>query len=125
MDIKLKGKVRTILLPEDLCVRLERYRSSCKIASGSIFRTEAGRPLSRKQIWRDMKALCGPAHVEPSKVFPHNLRHLFATVFYQACHDLAGLADVLGHSCLEATRIYLKVSQSIHVARINGLPLLI
>ncbi len=125
VDIKLKGKVRTILLPEDLCARLERYRSCRNIASGPVFRTEAGRPLSRRQIWRDMKALCGPAHVKPTKVFPHNLRHLFATVFYQACRDLAGLADVLGHSCLETTRIYLKVPKNIHAARINGLPLLI
>lgn len=125
IDIRLKGKVRTILLPEDLCARLERYCAQHQVCSGPVFRSRSGRALSRRQIWRDMKALCTPARLEPSKVFPHNLRHLFATVFYQACRDLAGLADVLGHSCLDTTRIYLKASRSVHAARINGLPLLI
>lgn len=125
IDIRLKGKVRTILLPEDLCTRLGLYCVQHEISTGPIFRSHAGRPLSRRQIWRDMKALCAPARLEPSKVFPHNLRHLFATVFYQTCRDLAGLADVLGHSCLDTTRIYLKVPRNVHAARINGLPLLI
>ncbi len=125
IDIHLKGKVRTVLLPDALKRRLERYRRHRGLAHGPIFLTQHDRPLSRRQIWRDMKALCAPAKVAATKVFPHNLRHLFATVFYQMCHDLSGLADVLGHSSLETTRIYLKVSNEVHAQRLNGLPLLI
>jgi len=105
--IRLKGKIRTILLPGKLCRKLLKYARKQKIASGAIFLTRDGANLSRKQIWREMKGLCKAAGVEPSKVFPHNLRHLFATAFYRACKDIVKLADVLGHSCIETTRIYL------------------
>lgn len=105
--ISLKGKIRTILLPKKLCRKLLKYARKNNIASGEIFLTRGGGSLSRKQIWAEMKALCGWAGVEPSKVFPHNLRHLFARCFYQACRDVARLADVLGHSSIETTRIYL------------------
>lgn len=106
-EISLKGKIRTILLPEKLCRKLLKYARKQKIASGEIFLTGSGKSLSRRQIWAEMKNLCRWAGVEASKVFPHNLRHLFASAFYQACRDIARLADVLGHSSIETTRIYL------------------
>ena len=103
----LKGKIRTILLPGKLCRKLLQYARKQKTASGEIFLTRSGRPLGRKQIWAEMKALSKKAGVEPGKVFPHNLRHLFAQVFYRATGDVVKLADVLGHSSLSTTRIYL------------------
>ena len=106
-DIALKGKVRTILLPGKLCRKLLHYGRAQKTASGEIFLTKSGKPLSRRQIWAEMKRLCLRAGVAPTKVFPHNLRHLFARTFYQATRDVAKLADVLGHSSIETTRIYL------------------
>ncbi|MBU5627655.1 site-specific integrase [Oscillibacter sp. MSJ-2] len=106
-EVSLKGKIRVILLPEKLCRKLLKYAKKQKIASGEIFLTGSGKGLSRRQIWAEMKRLCRHAGVEPSKVFPHNLRHLFAATFYRACRDIAHLADVLGHSCIETTRIYL------------------
>lgn len=106
-EISLKGKIRCILLPAKLCRKLLRYAKKQKIASGEIFLTKSGKSLSRRQIWAEMKALCARAGVEASKVFPHNLRHLFATAFYKVCRDIARLADVLGHSNIETTRIYL------------------
>ena len=106
-EIHLKGKVRTILLPAKLCRKLLKYARKNKIASGAIFRTRSGRPMSRRQIWAEMKALCEKADVEKSKVFPHNLRHLFARTFYNVTRDIVKLSDVLGHSSIETTRIYL------------------
>ena len=85
-----------------------------KIVSGEIFLTRSGRSLSRRQIWAEMKALCDKAGVAPSKVFPHNLRHLFAKCFYEQEKDLAHLADLLGHSSIETTRIYVAVSARAH-----------
>lgn len=115
-DVSLKGKVRTILLPRRLCRKLIQYARKNKIASGEIFLTRGGRGLSRRQIWAEMKSLCQKAGVEPSKVFPHNLRHLFARTFYRVCRDVARLADVLGHSSIETTRIYL-ISTGLEHAR--------
>ena len=106
-DVTMKGKIRTILIPNKLCRRLLKYAKQTKTASGKIFLTRNGTALSRKQIWAEMKSLCQAAGVSPGKVFPHNLRQLFATVFYRACHDIVKLADVLGHSRIETTRIYL------------------
>ena len=106
-EISLKGKIRTILIPGKLCRKLLKYARKNKIASGEVFLTRSGRPLSRKQIWAEMKAICETAGVESGKVFPHNLRHLFARTFYKVCRDVARLADVLGHSSIETTRIYL------------------
>lgn len=106
-EIALKGKIRTILLPDKLCRKLIKYAKKQKIASGEIFLTRDGRGLSRKWIWTEMKRLCAPAGVERSKVFPHNLRSLFARTFYAICRDVVRLADVLGHSSIETTRIYL------------------
>ena len=106
-DIALKGKIRTILLPRKLCRKLLQYAQERQIVSGEIFLTKSGTSLSRRQIWREMKSLCRAAEVEASKVFPHNLRHLFAIVFYQNFNDIVRLADVLGHSSIDTTRIYL------------------
>ena len=106
-EISLKGKLRTILLPGKLCRKLKKYAKAQKTASGEIFLTRSGKSLSRRQIWAEMKRLCNAAGVAPSKVFPHNLRHLFARIFYKVCRDVVKLADVLGHSSIETTRIYL------------------
>ena len=106
-EIALKGKIRVILLPGKLCRKLIRYAGKQKIASGEIFLTRGGKGLSRKQIWAEMKRLCARAGVQAEKVFPHNLRHLFARTFYRVSRDVVRLADVLGHSSIETTRIYL------------------
>ena len=106
-EISLKGKLRVILLPGKLCRKLKKYAKAQKTASGEIFLTRSGKSLSRRQIWAEMKRLCKTAGVAPSKVFPHNLRHLFARTFYKVCRDVVKLADVLGHSSIETTRIYL------------------
>ena len=106
-EIALKGKIRTILLPHRLCRKLQKYAKQQKIASGKLFLTQDGLPVSRQSIWTRMKALCEAAGVERSKVFPQNLRSLFARSFYGSCHDVVRLADVLGHSSIETTRIYL------------------
>ena len=123
-DIALKGKVRTILLPGRLCRKLLKYARQQKTASGEIFLTKSGSPLSRRQIWAEMKRLCLRAGVAPSKVFPHNLRHLFARTFYQATRDVARLADVLGHSSIETTRIYLISTGAQHVRQLDRLGLI-
>ena len=106
-EISLKGKIRTILLPNKLCRMLLKYAKKQRTASGEVFLTRNGTGLSRKQIWAEMKSVCEKARVAASKVFPHNLRHLFARTFYKVCRDVARLADVLGHSSIETTRIYL------------------
>ena len=121
--ISLKGKLRTILLPGKLCRKLLKYARKKKIASGEIFLTKSGRSLQRRQIWAEMKALCGRAGVERSKVFPHNLRHLFARTFYRACRDVVKLADVLGHSSIETTRIYLISTGAEHAQQLERLGL--
>ena len=113
-EISLKGKLRTILLPGKLCRKLKKYARQQKTASGEIFLTRSGKSLSRRQIWAEMKRLCKAAGVAPSKVFPHNLRHLFARTFYRVCRDVVKLADVLGHSSIETTRIYLISTGSEH-----------
>ena len=87
-----------------------KYAKKQKTASGEIFLTKSGRPITRRQVWYELKRLCRAAGVEPSKVFPHNLRHLFATTFYRASRDIVRLADMLGHSSIDTTRIYLMVS---------------
>ena len=108
-----------------LCRKLLKYAKKQKIASGEIFLTKSGKGMSRRQIWAEMKRLCKYAGVEPSKVFPHNLRHLFATAFYRACKDIAKLADVLGHSSIETTRIYLVTSGTEHRKQLDRLGLIV
>lgn len=124
-EIHMKGKIRTVLLPGKLCRKLEKYAKKQKIASGEIFLTGSGKSLSRRQIWAEMKRLCKHAGVEASKVFPHNLRHLFATTFYRACKDIARLADVLGHSSIETTRIYLLLPGDEHMKQLDQLGLVV
>lgn len=123
-EISLKGKLRTILLPGKLCRKLKKYAKAQKIASGEIFLTRSGRSLSRRQIWAEMKRLCKAAGVAPSKVFPHNLRHLFARTFYRVCRDVVKLADVLGHSNIETTRIYLISTGAEHAGILNRMRLI-
>ena len=122
-QIALKGKIRDIMLPGKLCKKLLKYAKKQKIASGEIFITKSGKGMSRKQIWSEMKAICKFAGVEASKVFPHNLRHLFARVFYTATRDVAKLADLLGHSSIETTRIYLISTGAEHARQLEGLGL--
>ena len=122
-EVRLKGKIRTILLPGKLCRKLLKYARKQKTVSSEIFLTRNGTPLSRRQIWAELKRLCRCAGVESSKVFPHNLRHLFATTFYKACKDIARLADVLGHSSIETTRIYLVTSGAEHARQMERLGL--
>ena len=123
--VSLKGKVRTILLPRKLCRKLLHFARQQKIVSGEVFLTRNGRGRSRKQIWAQMKALCQRAGVAPSKVFPHNLRHLFARAFYQLCRDVVKLADVLGHSSIETTRIYLVSTGEEHARQLDRLRLVL
>ena len=122
-EIALKGKIRVILLPGKLCRKLQKYARQQKIVSGAIFRTGSGRELGRSQIWAELKGLCRHAGVAPEKAFPHNLRHLFATVFYRACRDIVKLADLLGHSSIETTRIYLLTSGVEHEKQLEQLGL--
>ena len=119
----MKGKIRTILLPAKLCRKLLKYARKQKIAHGEIFLTTGGRSMDRRQIWSAMKRLCQKAGVAPSKVFPHNLRHLFATAYYRVYRDIVKLADMLGHSSIETTRIYLIESGAEHQRQLERLGL--
>ena len=124
-EISLKGKIRTILLPGKLCRKLLKYAKKQKTVSGEVFLTRNGTGLSRKQIWSEMKAICAKAKVAASKVFPHNLRHLFARTFYKVCRDVVKLADVLGHSSIETTRIYLISTGAEHAHTLERVRLLL
>ncbi len=105
-DVNMKGKLRIIIIPKELCKMLKKYAAEQKISSGSIFVTKTSRPLDRTNIWKLMKSLCESANVDKGKVFPHNLRHLFARTFYSIEKDIVRLADILGHSSVNTTRIY-------------------
>ena len=120
-----KGKERMILIPRDLQVKLLGYTRKQKIKHGIVFKTSKGKAVDRTWIWREMKKLCDIAGVERKKVFPHNLRHLFARTFYSIYKDISKLADILGHSSVETTRIYLKESDIEHQKRIEKLNLII
>ena len=122
-EVSLKGKIRTILLPAKLCRKLLKYAKKQKITHGEIFLTMGGKSMDRRQIWGAMKRLCQKAGVAPSKVFPHNLRHLFATAYYRVYHDIVKLADMLGHSSIETTRIYLISSGQEHQQQLERLGL--
>ncbi len=124
-NIHMKGKCRRILLPRDLCKRLLDYAKRRGITSGHLFRTRSGRPLDRTNIGHEMKKLCAAAGVDPRKVFPHNLRHLFARCFIAVENNLAHLADVLGHSRIETTRLYVAVSAETHIQILNKMQLVI
>lgn len=124
-EICNKGKRRLIFLPEKLCRVLKKYLQKQKITAGAVFVTRSGNPVDRSNIWREMKALCESAGVEPRKVFPHNLRHLFARTFYSREKDISRLADILGHSSVSTTRIYTAESGKIHQKKIERMGLVI
>lgn len=123
--VALKGKTRSVFLVKELQKKLLRYATEQNISSGTIFITRNGKPLSRTNIWREMKGLCEQAGVHPQKVFPHNLRHLFARVFYGIEKDIAKLADILGHSSINTTRIYIISTGSEHRKRMEHMHLIL
>lgn len=112
--VNCKGKIRTILIPGKLKRMLLHYAKRLKLRFGPVFRNGKGDPLDRSVIWRRMKGLCQAARVQASKVFPHNLRKLFARTYYGIGKDIAQLADVLGHSSINTTRIYIMTSGAEH-----------
>ena len=123
--VSMKGKTRTVIIPKDLKRKLCDYAAENNIFCGMIFVTKNGKRINRTNIWREMKNLCVEAHINPEKVFPHNLRHLFARVFYSIDKDIAKLADVLGHSNINTTRIYIVSTGSEHRLRIEQMRLII
>ena len=123
--VSLKGKTRTVFIVRELRRKLLRYAAEQEIKSGLIFITRTGKPLSRTNIWREMKSLCEQAGVNPQKVFPHNLRHLFARTFYGIEKDLAKLADILGHSSINNTRIYIIATGNEHRKRMENMRLIV
>ena len=123
-EINCKGKRRQVFLPKQLCQILKQYIKEQKIKSGAVFVTKNGNPLDRSNIWSDMKKLCEAANVSEKKVFPHNLRHLFARTYYSLQKDIVRLADILGHSSVNTTRIYTMETGEIHRRQIQKLGLL-
>ena len=123
-EINCKGKRRQVFLPKQLCGILKQYIKDQKITSGAVFITRKGNPLDRSNIWSDMKKLCKAANVSEKKVFPHNLRHLFARTYYSLQKDIVRLADILGHSSVNTTRIYTMETGEIHRRQIQKLGLL-
>lgn len=123
-EISCKGKRRCAFLPTELCKILKNYVKEQKIKSGAVFVSKNGNPLDRSNIWSDMKKLCKEAGVSEKKVFPHNLRHLFARTYYTLQKDIVRLADILGHSSVNTTRIYTMETGEIHRKQIQRLGLL-
>ena len=123
--VQCKNKTRTILVPGKLKKLLLNYAKKHGIRSGSIFVTRTGKNLDRSNIWAQMKRLCVVANVAPSKVFPHNLRKLFARTFYGIEKDIAKLADILGHSSVDTTRIYIMTTGAEHRRKIEKLGLVV
>ena len=123
--VSLKGKTRSVFIVRELQKKLLYYAAEQKIISGAIFITRSGNPMSRTNIWREMKSLCEQAGVTPKKVFPHNLRHLFARTFYGIEKDIAKLADILGHSSINTTRIYIITTGNEHRQRMENMRLII
>lgn len=124
-EINCKGKMRTVFLPKQLCKMLNDYIRRNKITDGSVFITKSGKPVNRSNVWSDMQKLCESANVDKSKVFPHNLRHLFAKTYYNLQKDIVRLADILGHSNVNTTRIYTMETGIIHKKQIEKLGLLL
>lgn len=123
--VSCKAKTRSVFIVKELKQKLLRYAAEQNIKSGMIFVTRMGKPISRTNIWREMKALCVEANVNPQKVFPHNLRHLFARVFYGIEKDIAKLADILGHSSINTTRIYIISTGMEHRRRMENMHLIL
>lgn len=122
--INCKGKIRQIFLPKKLCKVLSKYIKKHGIKDGAVFAAKTGKPLDRSNIWKMLKQLCETAGVDSKKVFPHNFRHLFARIFYGLQKDIVRLADILGHSSIETTRIYTVESGETHVMQLQKLGLL-
>lgn len=123
--VNCKAKTRSVFIVKELKQKLLRYAAEQNIKSGMIFVTRTGKLISRTNIWREMKALCVEANVNPEKVFPHTLRHLFARVFYGIEKDIAKLADILGHSSINTTRIYIISTGTEHRKRMENMHLII
>lgn len=123
--VNCKAKTRVIFIVKELRKKLLRYAAEQNIKTGMIFITKAGKPINRTNIWREMKSLCESANVNPQKVFPHNLRHLFARVFYGIEKDIAKLADILGHSSINTTRIYIISTGTEHRRRMENMHLIL
>ena len=123
--VKCKGKNRRVFIVPELKKKLLRYVKEQGISTGTVFVTRGGKPVSRNSIWKDMKALCEQANVSPSKVFPHNLRHLFARTFYGIEKDIAKLADILGHASINTTRIYIVTTGAEHKRKMEHMRLII
>ena len=123
--VSLKGKTRSVFIVRELKKKLLRYAAEQGIKSGAIFITRSSKPMSRTNIWREMKNLCEQADVNPDKVFPHNLRHLFARTFYGIEKDIAKLADILGHSSINTTRIYIITTGNEHRQRMENMRLIV
>ena len=124
-EVSCKGKYRVIFIPEKLRKVLLNYIKKENITDNSVFITRNGKPVDRSNIWRDMKKLCETAHVSPEKVFPHNLRHLFARAFYAVEKDIVRLSDILGHSNISTTRIYTTDSGREHIRQVNMMDLVV
>ena len=122
--INCKGKIRQVFLPKQLCIMLKAYIKQRNIKNGSVFITRSGKPLDRSTVWKMLKSLCKSANVPKDKVFPHNFRHLFARTFYSLQKDIVRLADILGHSSINTTRIYTIETGEIHCRQIQRLGLL-
>lgn len=125
ITVQCKNKTRTILVPGKLKKLLLCYARDCHIKYGQIFVTRSGKPIDRSRIWAKMKRLCSAAGVDPAKVFPHNLRKLFARTFYKIEKDIAKLADILGHSSINTTRIYIMTTATEHRRKIERLGLVV
>lgn len=123
--VSLKGKTREVFIVKKLRKKLMDYARRNGIEEGPVFVTRSGKPICRTNIWREMKALCAQAAVSPEKVFPHNLRHLFARIFYRINKDIAKLADILGHASIETTRIYIVSTGAEHRRFLEGMRLII
>ncbi len=123
--VSCKGKSRKVFIVKDLCRKLQKYAKDQNITSGAIFITKTGKPMNRSNIWREMKSLCKQAGINPNKVFPHNLRHLFARTFYGIEKDIAKLADILGHTSINTTRIYIITTGAEHRRKLETMHLII
>ncbi len=123
--VSLKGKTRTVFIIKELQKKLLSFIATENIKEGYVFTTRTGKPVSRTNIWKEMKNLCEQANVNPNKVFPHNLRHLFARTFYGIEKDIAKLADILGHSSINTTRIYIVTTGDEHRRRMESMRLII
>lgn len=123
--VTCKGKTRRIFIISELKKKLLRYVKEKRISTGTVFITRGGKPVSRNNIWKEMKALCEQSNVSPSKVFPHNLRHLFARTFYGIEKDIAKLADILGHASINTTRIYIVTTGAEHKRKMEHMKLII